>query len=194
MTPDGAPGVSKAIEAMGPRSRRMRCGLHTLQHLPQQGPPPAWPACHALIAARRDAPTFEEGQRRQPARRAPYHDPLPEACRGLEDAAEASLNPLTGPARHRQDVRPSNLAARACEEERRRPTVFPQLWDEASGVTRVFAGLIRVSERWGKKQGSAFEQHHMRALRHPLHLEQPLVPMEEMTKDRSPRRSAASAQ
>jgi hypothetical protein len=40
------------------------------------------------------------------------------------------------------------------------------LWDEASLVKLVFAVLMRVSERWGKKQDSEFEQHQIRALRH----------------------------
>ena len=58
----------------------------------------------------------------------------------------------------------------------------------------VFAVLIRVSERWGKKQFSEFEQHQIRALRQSLGLDQPWVPVDLVTKDRSPRRSAASAQ
>jgi hypothetical protein len=44
--------------------------------------------------------------------------------------------------------------------------VLPQLWDDRRVVQLVFAVLIRSSERWGKQQLSAFEQHHMRALRH----------------------------
>jgi hypothetical protein len=43
------------------------------------------------------------------------------------------------------------LAERAFEEERRRPKVIPHLWDKARWVKLVFAVLIRVSERWGKK-------------------------------------------
>jgi hypothetical protein len=80
----------------------------------------------------REAPTFEEGQRRQQALRAQYRDPVPEACRGLEDDAEASRNPRKVSARHRQYGRPSNLAEWAFEEERRRTKVLPQRWDEAS--------------------------------------------------------------
>jgi hypothetical protein len=46
--------------------------------------------------------------------------------------------------------------------------VIPHLWDEASLVKLVSAVLMRVSERWGKKQYSEFEHHQMRALRHAL--------------------------
>ena len=66
ITTDGAPGLLKAVEAMWPRSLRMRCGFHKLPHLPQKGPPQAWPAGNALVADRREAPTFEAGQRRRP--------------------------------------------------------------------------------------------------------------------------------
>jgi len=194
ITTDGAPGLIKAIEAMWPRSLRMRCWCPKRPNLHQKVPPPAWPAFKALIADMRDAPTFAEGQRRQQGLLAPYRDTFPEACRCLEDDAEASLNHRKVPARHRQYVRTSNLAERAFEEERRRTKVIPHLWDEARLVTLVFAVLIRVSERWGKKQFSEFEQHQMLALQQSLHREHPLVPMEGETKDRSPRRSAASAQ
>jgi putative transposase len=92
-------------------------------------------------------------------------DTFPAAWRCLEEDTEASLNPLKVPARHRQYVRTSNLAARAFEEERRRTQVIPPLWDAASIVNRVFAVLVHVSERWGKKQFSEFEQHQSRAFR-----------------------------
>jgi transposase-like protein len=142
----------------------------------------------------RDAPTFAEGQRRQQALLAQYPATFPAACRCLEDDAEASLNHLKVPARHRQYVRTSHWAERAFEEERRRTTVIPHLWDEARLVKLVFTVLIRVSERWGKKQFSEFEQHQIRALRQTFNLASPLVLLEGMAKDRSPRRSAASAQ
>jgi len=96
-------------------------------------------------------------------------------------------------ARHRQYVRTSNLAERACEEERRRTQVIPHLWDERSLVTLVFAVLIRLSERWGKKQCREFEQHQIRVLCHAVGLAQPLVPPDLVTRAIRPRRSAASA-
>ena len=47
ITTDGAPGLIKAIDAMWPRSLRMRCWFHTRQPRHQKVPPPAWPACKA---------------------------------------------------------------------------------------------------------------------------------------------------
>jgi hypothetical protein len=75
------------------------------------------------------------------------------------------VNPLKGPGPHRPSVRTSPLAARAFAEARRRTPVRPHLWEEASGVTLVFAGLIRVRERWSKKQVRECAQHQMRAFR-----------------------------
>jgi transposase-like protein len=137
-----------------------------MQPLQQNVPPPAWPAFKALVADMRDAPTWEEGQRRLRHLLAQSQDTFPEACRCLEEDAAASLTHLQDSARHRQYGRTSNLAERAFEEERRRTKVIPHLWDESSVVKLVLAVLIRSSERWGKKQFSEFEQHQIRALRH----------------------------
>ena len=64
--------------------------------------------------------------------------------------------------------------------------------EAARGVKLGFARLIRVSERWGKKQDRAFEQHQMRALRHTLALEQPSEEASLVAMASQPRRSAAS--
>jgi putative transposase len=63
-TTEGAPGRTKAVDCVWPRSLRIRCGLHQRQPLMSTVPPLAWPACNALGADLRDAPTFAEGQRR----------------------------------------------------------------------------------------------------------------------------------
>ena len=128
-------------------------------------PPQAGPACKALGAALRDAPTVAEGPRRVHRVSEPSQDRLPEACRWLADESEASLPHLQVPRRQRQDGRPSNLAARAVEEARRRTQVIPPLGEEASLVQVVCAVLRRGRERWGKKPSRACAQHHMRALR-----------------------------
>jgi putative transposase len=102
ITTDGASGLIKAVDFVWPTALRIRCGFHKRQTLMQQVPPQAWPACKALVADRRDAPTFEEGQRRFRDLIAPYQAPFPEACRCLADDAAASLNHLKVPLRHRQ--------------------------------------------------------------------------------------------
>ena len=190
---DGTPGFSKAIDALGPRARRRRCGFPPRQQRHAQGPSHAWPAGTALGAARRAAPTCAAGPRRQQPRLAPWPATLPAACRCLADEAEARLTHLQVPGRHRPYGRTSHLAACAFAEERRRTQVRPPLWDEARWGTLVFAVRSRGRERWGKKPCSAGEQPHSRALRQSRSLDHPLLPRDLGTKDRSPRRSAVSA-
>jgi putative transposase len=93
----------------------------------------------------------------------------------------------------RQQARIARLRERAFEEERRRTKVIPHLWDEGSVVKLVFAVLIRVSERWGKKCFSEFEQEQIRSLRRRRRLDEQEVSSGTPTTDSQPRRSAASA-
>jgi transposase-like protein len=191
ITTDGAAGLTKAIDAIWPRALRSRCWFHKMQNLQQKVPPQAWPEFKQLVADMRDAPTVAEAERRRQLIVHRYQRDFPEACRCLRDDGEASLNHLYVPQRHQPYGRTSNLAERAFEEERRRTKVIPHLWDEGSVVKLVFAVLIRVRERWGKKCFSAFEQHQIRSLRRQRQLdEQTVIPSPVSSQSR---RSAASA-
>jgi transposase-like protein len=161
--------------------------------LHQKVPPQAWPEFKALVADLRAAPTVPEAERRRQLIGNRYQRDFPAACRCLLDDAEASLNPLYVPQRHQQYVRTSNLAERACEEERRRPKVIPHLWDEGSVTKLVFAVLLRVSARWGKKCFSEVEQHQIRSLRQRRQLDDPEVRRITPIPETPSRRSAASA-
>jgi class 3 adenylate cyclase len=193
ITTDGAGGLTKAIDAIWPKSLRLRCWFHKMQNLQQKVPPQAWPEFKALVIDMRDAPSVEEAQRRRHEMVKRYGVDFPEACRCLLDDAQASLNHLYVPPRHQPYVRTSNLAERAFEEERRRTKVIPQLWEEGGLVKLVFAVLIRVSERWGKKCFSEFEQQQIRSLRRKLELDDHEVSTPTPTTDAPSRRSAASA-
>jgi putative transposase len=192
ITTDGALGLTKAVDAMWPKSLRIRCWFHKMQNLQQKVPAVAWPEFKALVVDMRDAPTREKAEERRDAIVAQYQREFPEACRCLLDDAEASLNHLAVPQRHQQYVRTSNLVERAFVEERRRTKVIPHLFEEGSLVTLVFGVLIRVSERWGKKCFSEFEQQQIRSLRGRLKLDEPDVSMSPISEPLS-RRSAASA-
>ncbi len=192
ITTDGAPGLTKAIDVIWPKALRLRCWFHKMQNLQQKVPPQAWPEFKTLVMDMRDAPTVPEAERRRQLIVNRYQRDFPAACHCLVDDAEASLNHLYVPQRHQPYVRTSNLAERAFEEERRRTKVIPHLWDESSVVKLVFAVLIRVSERWGKKCFSEFEQHQIRGLRRQLQLDLPDV--QRPAPAAAPaRRSAASA-
>jgi putative transposase len=193
ITTDGALGLTKAIDAMWPQSLRIRCWFHKMQNLQQKVPARAWPEFKALVVDMRDAPTREKAEERRDAIVERYQREFPEACRCLLDDAEASLNHLTVPQRHQQYVRTSNLVERAFVEERRRTKVIPHLFDESSLVNLVFGVLIRVSDRWGKKCFSEFEQQQIRSLRGRLKLDEQEVSMSAVIPESPSRRSAASA-
>jgi putative transposase len=193
ITTDGALGLTKAIDTMWPTALRIRCWFHKMQNLQQKVPTQAWPEVKALLTDMRDAPTREKAEDRRDAIVERYQQEFPEFCRCLLDDAAASLNHLAVPQRHQQYVRTSNLVERAFVEERRRTKVIPHLFDESSLVTLVFGVLIRVSDRWGKKCFSEFEQRQIRNLRERLKLDEQIVSVEELQPTAHTRRSAASA-
>jgi putative transposase len=193
ITTDGAVGLTKAIDSIWPKSLRIRCWFHKMQNLQQKSPPQAWPEFKALVIDMRDAPSVAEAERRRQELVKRYQLDFPEACHCLLDDAKASLHHLHIPQRHQQYVRTSNLADRAFEEERRRTKVIPQLWDERSVVKLVFAVLIRVSDRWGKRSFSDFEQQQIRSLRKKLELDKQQVSMSDPKPEPQARRSATSA-
>jgi len=193
ITTDGALGLTKAIDAMWPKSLRIRCWWHKMKNLQQKVPDQAWPAFKALVVDMRDAPSRKKAEERRDQIVALYQREFPEACRCLLEDAEASLNHLEVPQRHQQYVRTSNLAERAFVEERRRTKVIPHLQDERSLVQLVFAVLIRVSEKWNKKSFSALEQQQIRRLRQQRQLDEQEESIGDPITNHQPRRSAASA-
>ena len=179
ITTDGAIGLIQAIDAGWPKSLRIRCWFHKRQNLQQKVPAQAWPEVKALLVDMRDAPSREKAEQRREAIVERYQREFPELCRCLLDDADASLNHLEVPKRHQQYVRTSNLVERAFVEERRRTKVIPHLWTEGSLVHLVFGVLIRVSDRWGKKCFSEFEQQQIHSLRTQLKLDEQEVSMSE---------------
>jgi len=193
ITTDGAIGLTQAMDAVWPKSLRIRCWFHKMQNFQQKVPAQAWPEVKALLVDMRDAPSREKAEQRREAIVERYQREFPELCRCLLDDADASLNHLEVPQRHQQYVRTSNLVERAFVEERRRTKVIPHLWTEGSLVHLVFGVLIRVSDRWGKKCFSEFEQQQIRSLRARLKLDEQEVSMNEVSVHVPTRRSAASA-
>jgi putative transposase len=192
ITTDGALGLTKAIDAMWPKSLRIRCWFHKMQNLQQKIPAHLWPEVKAVLVAMRAAPTPEKAEKRRAALVAQYQREVPEACRCLLDEAAASLNPLAVPQRHQPYGRTSKLVERAFVEERRRTKVIPPLWGEQSLVNLVCGVLIRVSDRWGKKCCSELEQQQIRRVRGKLKLDEQEVSTPAPSEPLS-RRSAASA-
>ena len=150
-------------------------------------------AAAQTVRSRREAPRREKAEHRHEAMEERDQRECPELCRCLLDDAEASLIHLAVPQRHQPYVRTSNLVERAFVEARRRTTVIPHLWDDGSGVMRVYGVLIRVRDRWGKKGCSEVEQQQIRRLRERLKLDEHEVSTNEVSAPVPTRRSAASA-
>jgi transposase-like protein len=172
ITTEGAMGLTKASEALWPKSVRIRCWFHKMKNLEQKVPAQAWPAFTALVVDMREAPARQKAEERRDQIGAQYQRECPAACRCLLDDTEASLNHLEVPPRHQQYGRTSNLAERAVVEERRRTQVIPHLFEARSLVQLGFAVLIRVSDRWNQKCFSEREQHQIRTLRRKRKLDE----------------------
>jgi putative transposase len=191
ITTDGAAGLIKAVEKVWPKSQRIRCWFHKMQNLQQKVPEAEWKSFKAELEDVRDAPSLEKARQRLQELIQRYQSRFPEACRCLQDDWEASLNHLHFPLRHRIYIRTTNLIERTFVEERRRTKTIPHLWDQASLLRLVFAVLSRVSERWGNRQFSLFEQKKLRQLKEQMIGEKPLKV--KVARPQFKRRSAARA-
>lgn len=162
ITTDGAPGLTKAVDIVWPKSYRIRCWFHKMQNLRSKVSALAWPEFKSLVCDARDAPTYEDGEARMNKIIDKYQWEFPEACRSLKEDMGASLNHLRVISRHRPFVRTSNLVERSFGEERRRTKVIPHIWTERTAEKLIFATLTGLSDRWSRKQFSDVEQRILR--------------------------------
>jgi transposase-like protein len=173
ITADGAPGLRNAINACFAKSLRIRCWFHKMGNIRAKLPDDAAEEFIAHCRAVRDAATPAQARSLVAEIVERYEREFPAAVACLLDDLEASLAHLRVPARHRRNVRTTNLAERSFEEERRRTKVIPRLLDERSAMKLVFAVLIRCSERWQRVAINDIERGQLRALRRELGLEPP---------------------
>lgn len=168
VTSDGAPGLINAIGQVLGGALRARCWFHKMANIRTKLPAEAADEVLAHVRAIRDAPTHEAGQAAAASVIERFGSTYPAAMACLADDLEASLAHLRVPARHRINVRTTNLLERSFVEERRRTKVIPRLLDEKSAMKLVFATLIRVSERWQRLPVSDLERQQLRLLRREL--------------------------
>lgn len=176
VTADGAPGLINAIEAVFGNSLRIRCWYHKMGNIRSKLPADDAQEVMAHIRAVRDAPTLEAGSQMAAAVLDRFGNEFPSATACLAEDLEASLAHLRVPARHRINVRTTNLLERTFEEERRRTKVIPRFTDERSAMKLVFATLIRVSDRWCRVAVSDLERAQLRQLRRELGVDPPPQP------------------
>ena len=65
VTSDGAPGLIKAIEAVFPKSIRIRCWYHRMSNFRGKVPQEMWPEIKAELETIRDAANYKQEVRRR---------------------------------------------------------------------------------------------------------------------------------
>ena len=150
VTTDGAPGLIKAVEAVFPKSLRIRCWYHRMQNFCSKVPEEIWPEIKAEIMSIRDAAGYEQGKQMAYEFIEKHKDKFPSLVRAFKEDLDALLNHLRLPFRHRRYVRTTNLVERSFEEERRRTKIIPCFLTEKSALKLVFSVLIRAAKRWRK--------------------------------------------
>lgn len=173
VTSDGAPGLINAISQVFGASIRIRCWYHKMANIRSKLPAEAAEEFLAHARAVRDAPTHEAGEVMAASLIERFGAAYPSAVACFSDDLEASLAHLRLPARHRINVRTTNLIERSFVEERRRTKVIPRFADERSAMKLVFAVLIRASDRWCRVSVSELERQQLKLLRRELGLDPP---------------------
>jgi transposase-like protein len=188
VTSDGAPGLINAIGQVFGKAIRIRCWYHKMGNIRTKLPAEAADEVLAHVRAVRDAPTPEAGQAMAASVIERFAERFPAAIACFGDDLDASLAHLRVPARHRINVRTTNLLERSFVEERRRTKVIPRLLDERAAMKLVFATLIRVSDRWQRLPVSDLERQQLRLLRRELGIDPDPIERKETQKRK---RSAA---
>lgn len=92
VTMDGAPGLIAVVEAVWPKSLRVRCWAHKARNVLDKVPKQARAEVKEYLAAIREAPTPEAGRRDVNDFVARFEKDFPSAVRSLSDDLDASLN------------------------------------------------------------------------------------------------------
>ena len=168
VTTDGAAGLIKAVEAVFPKSLRLRCWYHRMKNFCDKVPEEFRPEIKAEIMTIRDAPGYEQGKQRAYEFIEKYKDKFPSLIKIFKEDLDALLNHLKLPFRHRIYVRTTNLVERSFEEERRRTKIIPCFLTEKSALKLIFSVLIRAAKRWRRVSFSKIELNYLDNLRKEL--------------------------
>jgi len=165
VTSDGAPGLIKAIEAVFPKSIRIRCWYHRMSNFRGKVPQEMWPEIKAELEAIRDAANYKQGVRLAQEFISRHKEQYPSLIKAFREDLEALLSHLKFPVAHRKSIRTTNLIERSFEEERRRSKVIPRFLTEKSALKLVYGVLIRASARWRRVKMGENEKHQLRLIR-----------------------------
>ena len=168
ITTDGAPGLIKAVEAVFPKSVRIRCWYHKMSNLRGKVPEEMWPDIKAQLVSIRDAATYQQGLRLAQEFIDRYEKEYPSLIKAFKKDLQALLSHLRFPIAHRKAIRTTNLIERSFEEERRRSKVIPRFLTEKGALKLVYGVLIRASTRWRRVKMTERERHQLRLMRESL--------------------------
>jgi putative transposase len=143
---DGAPGLTKAVEALWPRAERQRCTVHKVRNLIAKVPTAHQQRVRARYWQALDgALDREDGERRLLAlAQALANEGFESAATCLRDDLEALCVHLRYPLKHRRRWRSTNLLERSLGEVRRRTKVIGRFPGESSCLSLCWAVLDLV--------------------------------------------------
>jgi putative transposase len=171
MTSDGAPGLTAAMEGVSPEALRQRCLAHKTRNVTAKASLKDLAQAKADVQAADCASSPEVAELVAEAVATRWQPTYPAAMAGFLDDFDARVAYLRCPPAHHKDVRTTNPAERAIEEERRRTKTIPRFLDEKSGLKLCHAALLRASERRQRVTLSDFDRARLANLREQLHQE-----------------------
>jgi transposase-like protein len=140
---DGNSGLRKAVRDCFPGSWVQRCQVHRMRNILCKLPEKARPGIKKLLQKAFTAQSHKTGLGRARAVVAMYEEDYPEAMRCLGTELEEVLTALRFPESHRKRIGTTNLLERLFGEGRRRSKVVPRFMSERSGLSLLFAVLVR---------------------------------------------------
>jgi transposase-like protein len=145
---DGRPGLIRAVKEVWPKSFRQACQVHKMRNILSKLPKKAMAQMKKLVHDVFWADDYETGLKKGEALVERFKGLYPSAMECLAKDLPASLTYLKFPEEHAKVIRTTNLMERTFGEARRRTKVIPRFPTEGSGLSLVFAVLVRASAKW----------------------------------------------
>lgn len=145
---DGRPGLKKAIAEMWPKVFQQHCQVHKMRNILSKLPKNAITQIKRLVHQVFHAKSYEKGMKLGQELVERFEHLYPSAMECLKKDLSECLAYLQFPVEHAKVIRTTNLMERTFGEARRRTKVIPRFPTEQSGLSLVFAVLIRASQKW----------------------------------------------
>lgn len=145
---DGRPGLIRAVSEMWPEVFQQHCQVHKMRNILSKLPKNAIAQIKRLIHQVFHAKSYERGMTLGKELVKRFERLYPSAMECLRKDLSGCLTYLEFPGEHAKVIRTTNLMERTFGEARRRTKVIPRFPTEQSGLSLVFAVLVRASEKW----------------------------------------------